>query len=112
MPELISDPAERHAEADEDVTKPYAAFNKDTECWIIGGRGAFAFRFGPYTPEEAGAVLTEATERRITVTLVSNCGRDVDWDLLRDVGMKLVLKGDPGWKAPETSAQAGDSDNG
>lgn len=58
------------------------------------GRGAFAFRFGPYEGKECGPILERAVKERVAVTIVGQCGREFDWEIARDMGMRLVLPQD------------------
>lgn len=72
------------------INKPYKGLDGTKECWVVFGRGAFAFRFGPFTPPQAGAIMSEAVEREIACTCIMNCGPEIDWDLAKDASPKLV----------------------
>ncbi|MET4341975.1 hypothetical protein [Bradyrhizobium sp. RT9a] len=92
---LIKDPVERvDGETERVVESTYIALGKGNECWIVLARGAFAFRFGPYSGPEAGAILNRCVKERIAATVVMQCGPDFDWEIARDIGMKLVLPED------------------
>jgi hypothetical protein len=100
MAALIKDPTEVH-ETHDHLDTVYTSLGKSTEYWAIIGRGAFVFRFGPYTGPEAGAIMKRAVDERIAVTIVGQCGREFDWEAARDLGMRLVLpedrRGPIGW---------------
>jgi hypothetical protein len=92
---LIKDPTERvDGETERVVQSTYVALGKGNECWIVVARGAFAFRFGPYTGPEAGAILERCVKERIAASIVMQCGPEFDWEIARDIGMKLVLPQD------------------
>lgn len=97
MSELIKDPTEEMRKQ-EDINRTYIALAKSTEYWIAVGRGAFVFRFGPYTGPESGIILNRLVSERIAATIIGNCGREFDYELAKDMGMKLVLEGDEGYK--------------
>lgn len=46
MKNLIKEETEQKL-SDDDIEKAYSALGKSTEFWIVVGRGAFCFRFGP-----------------------------------------------------------------
>lgn len=69
---------------------PYKSLTKESECWVIVARGALAFRFGPYKPTEAGAILTECIKRRIAANLVVNSGTEFDYELAADLGVRIT----------------------
>lgn len=95
MTDLIKDPTEQKLDEHERaITNTYIALNNCSEYWIIAARGAFAFRFGPYDGKEAGEILSRAVKERIAVSVVGQCGREFDWDIARDIGMRLVLPED------------------
>ncbi len=102
MSRMIKDAAEQRL-TDEQIDATYSALGKGTEFWVVVGRGAFAFRFGPYSGPEAGQILTQCVEKRVAATVVAQCGRDFDWSAATDIGMRLVLpndlKGIRGWLA-------------
>ena len=75
---------------------PYFALKEDTEYWVVSGSGALAFRFGPFTGPEVGKIITRALDEKIGITIIAQCGKEIDWELLRDVS--------PRAKAPEASA--------
>lgn len=89
---------------DSELDTAYKGLTNATEFWVVAGRSRIAFRFGPYTPHEAGALMTEAVERKIAVTIIGQCGRGFDWQLADDLG--CWLPGHPP-RPPETPA--GDS---
>lgn len=92
---LIKDPTEQKLDPkDTDIDNAYIALGKSTEFWIVVGRGSFAFRFGPYEGKECGPILERAIKERIAVTVVGQCGREFDWEIAKDMGMRLVLPGD------------------
>lgn len=99
-PELDTEREMTEAELD----AGYKALTNATEFWAVVGRGRLAFRFGPYTPVEAGAIMSEAVDRKVAVTIIGQCGRDFDWQLADDLG--CWLPGHPP-RPPETPA--GDS---
>lgn len=99
MSKFIKEPTQRPIDPREaNIDKAYTALGKSTEFWIILGHGAFAFRFGPYTGPEAGEILTRAVKERIATTIVGQCGRDFDWEIARDMGLRLVLPRDRWWR--------------
>lgn len=92
---VIKDPVERvDGETERAIESTYIALGKGNECWIVLARGAFAFRFGPYTGPEAGAILERCVKERIAASIVMQCGPEFDWEIARDIGMKLVLPQD------------------
>jgi hypothetical protein len=93
MTKIFKDQTEQKI-SDADLEKTYAALNQSTEFWVIVARGAFALRFGPYTGAEAGEILTRGCEERIVMNVVGNCGREFDWEIAKDMGLRLVLDGD------------------
>lgn len=66
------------------MSEGFAAFGPQTEWWIIGCLGSMAFRFGPFSGPECGNHMQRALQDGIKFNIVGNCGRDVDWDLLRE----------------------------
>jgi hypothetical protein len=86
----MSDTPKRDELDEKEFEAGYSALHNATEFWVVFGRGAFAFRFGPYTPVEAGAILTEAIERKLAVTIIGQCGREFDWQLADDLGCWLA----------------------
>ena len=95
MSRTIKDQVEQILDpADAMFAKGYAAFAQQHEFWIVIGRGAFAFRFGPYDPPTAGKILEWAVRERVAVSLVGNMGAEFDYELARDFGMRLVLPED------------------
>ena len=66
-----------------DSAKGYRAF-KDAEWWCVFGVKNIAFRFGPFDGPAAGKIMTRCVQEQIPMTLVVNCGNDIDWDLVRD----------------------------
>ena len=51
------------------------------EYYLVVSGPPFAFRFGPYTAEEAQRHLAEANRQKVAVTIVGDMGREFDWDL-------------------------------
>ena len=95
MADLIQDPIERvDGETERAIENTYIALSKSHEYWIVVARGAFAFRFGPYTGQEAGQILERGVKERIAMTLIGQCGREFDWEIAKDLGMRLVLPED------------------
>ena len=78
---------------DAQIDRVYSALGDATEFWVVFGRGCFAFRSGPFTPAEAGAHMRTAIEKNIAITVIGQCGRDIDWQLADDLG--CWLKGHP-----------------
>jgi len=74
---------------DSELDTVYSALGKGTEFWLVFGRGPFAFRFGPFTPEEAGQHMQAALSRHLAVTVIGQCGREIDWQLADDLGCWL-----------------------
>jgi hypothetical protein len=91
------EPEERYVPGKIEETKDhldtvYTALGKSTEYWVVSGRGAFAFRFGPYTGPEVSEIMKKAVDRGIGITIIGQCGREFDWQLAEDMGTRLVLK--------------------
>jgi hypothetical protein len=63
---------------------PYTCLD-DAEGWIIVHRGAIAFRFGPYTGSEAGAILAQCQREEIPCMMTFNVGQEFDWTMARDM---------------------------
>lgn len=72
----------------------YSSLGKATEYWAVVGRGAFAFRFGPYEAKEIGEIMKQAVDRRLAITFIGVVGREFDWQLAKDLSPKLVLEQD------------------
>ena len=66
-------------ETNQSTDDNYLASLKDAEWFVILSRGAFGFRYGPYSPTEVGEMIT------------GNCGREFNWDVARD-----FARGSPG----------------
>lgn len=69
----------------------YLASLKDAEWFVILSRGAFGFRYGPYTAPEVGQIMSQCVEEGIPALITGNCGREFDWDVARD-----FARGSPG----------------
>ncbi len=108
MADIIKDPTELvlTPEDMEAVARPYIALGKSTEFWIVVGRGAFAFRFGPYTGKECGPILERSIKEQIAVTVIGQCGREFDWEIAKDMGMRLVLPEDTPAATSDDRAEA------
>ncbi len=65
----------------------YAAL-KNAEWWIVfSPMNNFAFRFGPYTDgRKVGEILTRAMKYNIGLTVIANCGPEIDWKMIEDQG--------------------------
>lgn len=72
--------------------RAFASLTNASEWWAVFGWRSFAFRYGPYTAEEAGAIMTKALSENIAVNIIGNCGREFDWDLASDLAPRLVVK--------------------
>ena len=64
--------------------KPYPGLDKCTEFWVMGGSQNMAFRFGPFTGPEVDRHIERAISEHLAITVIAQCGREIDWDLLRD----------------------------
>lgn len=92
---IIKEPTEQVVNAEDALfAKGYASFSQGHEFWIVVGRGAFAFRYGPFTGPEAGKILEWSVKERVAVTLVGQFGPAFDYELARDFGMRMVLPED------------------
>ncbi len=78
--------------SEEQLDVIYTALSKSTEWWVVINRGPFAWRFGPYEAKEVGEIMTKAVEEELYVSIVGNCGREFDWQLARDLGMRMKLR--------------------
>jgi hypothetical protein len=87
-----------------DLNKPYLSLNQSSTAWVIISTGCFGFKYGPYTPTEAGAIMTEAVERGLGVIVSMECGSTFDWELAEDCCPRLVLDEDE--PAPTIDATA------
>lgn len=76
----------------DDLSRPYAALKDNSETWVVIPRGSLAFRFGPYTPQAAGAILSQCLVERIPAVLTVVCGPEFDWELARDMRGELAKK--------------------
>lgn len=72
--------------ADEHDEHPSLDTVGNAEWFAIIARKNLAFRFGPYTGEEAGEIMQRCTEERIALMLTANCGREFDWEIAREWG--------------------------
>ena len=54
------------------------------EWFVVLARGAFGFRYGPYTGEEVGKIMGQCVDEGIPCFVTANCGREFDWDVARD----------------------------
>jgi hypothetical protein len=95
MSKLLKDATEQTLDPSEALfAKGYAAFSQQHEFWVVVGRGAFAFRWGPYDGPAAGKILEWGVKNRVAVSLVGNMGSDFDYELAKDFGLRLVLPED------------------
>lgn len=91
----IKEPHEQILDQNEALfAKGYAAFSQQHEFWVVVGRGAFAFRWGPYDGPEAGKILEWGVKNRVAVSLIGNMGSEFDYELAKDFGMRMVLPED------------------
>ena len=63
----------------------FDAIGDANEVWAVVGQGGIAFRFGPFTKDEVGPLMTQAIERGVDMTFVIVSGRDVPWDLMKEI---------------------------
>lgn len=68
----------------DEIPENYCASLKVAEWHVILSRGSMGFRYGPYTSEQAGAILSQCQDEGIPCFLSAICGTDFDWDLARD----------------------------
>ena len=61
------------------------AIGSADEIWAVVGMGGIAFRFGPFRKDECGPLMSEAIERGVGMTFIIQSGRDVPWDLMREI---------------------------
>lgn len=69
----------------------YLSSLKGAEWFVILSRGAFGFRYGPYSPTEVGEIMSQCVAEGIPALITGNCGREFDWDVARD-----FARGSPG----------------
>jgi len=73
------------------------------EWFAIIARNNLGFRYGPYTGEEVGKIMSQCVEEGIPLMLTANCGREFDWDVARDFG-----RGEPAnWRPMDQAPQDG-----
>lgn len=91
-------------EAPEQPIDPnYCPSLQAAEWFVILSRGSMGFRYGPYAPEEAGAIMSQCHDEGIPCLVTGNCGREFDWDLARD-----FARGRPAdWKPMEDAPTDG-----
>jgi hypothetical protein len=53
--------------------------------FAITHRGAIAFRFGPFTGPEIGAIMTRCAQEKIPLLVTADCGTPFDWELAADL---------------------------
>ncbi|MGB0507108.1 MAG: hypothetical protein ACPGGK_13010 [Pikeienuella sp.] len=63
---------------------PYQALKDAQEYWVVGGFGSFVFRFGPFKAVEMGPIIEKALADKVGVTIIAQCGREIDWEMLKD----------------------------
>jgi hypothetical protein len=81
------------------LDKGCACLTGPMECHIILNRGLLAFRFGPMSAPEAGAILAQCQEEKIPALMTTNFpGAPFDWEFARD------LRGYPEGEKPEESS--------
>lgn len=63
----------------------FNAIGDANEIWAVVGMGGIAFRFGPFKKEECGSLMSEAIRRGVGMTFIIQSGRDVPWELMREI---------------------------
>lgn len=69
----------------EQIDDAIAATFEISECWIVGGKGAFAFRYGPFEQHEVGPLMERAIEEGVGLTFILQRGREIDWAMLKEL---------------------------
>lgn len=83
----------------------YLASLTGAEWWAVLARGAFGFRYGPYTAEEAGKIMAQCVEEGVPLLLSANCGREFDWDVARDLARGQPANWRPMVEAPQDGTE-------
>ena len=63
----------------------FDAIGDANEVWAVVGMGGIAFRFGPFSKDECGRLMSEAIKRGVGMTFIIQSGRDVPWDLMKEI---------------------------
>lgn len=79
----------------------YLSSLKGVEWTAIIFRANLGFRYGPYTGEEVGQIMSRCVDEGIPLTITANCGREFDWDVARDWGRGLPADWQPMESAPK-----------
>jgi hypothetical protein len=58
----------------------------NAKWWAVIARGAFGFRFGPYSGPEIGEIMRQCEAEGINLVVSAECGRDFDWETARAFG--------------------------
>lgn len=75
-------PAKTQTPSNEDF---FEAMENANEVWAVVGMGGICFRYGPYTPKEAGVLMNKAIAEGVGTTFVIQCGKDIDWALMKQI---------------------------
>ncbi|WP_371431356.1 hypothetical protein [Novosphingobium sp.] len=89
------------ADNEHNTDEHYMASLKNAEWTAVIFRNNMGFRFGPYSAEEVGAIMSQCVEEGIPLTITANCGRDFDWDIARDFGRGVQANWRPMGDAPK-----------